>query len=48
MVPFISVSAPTVADAVWDEATADHATSATFGEKVGKKLLTFAQWVGLK
>ena len=37
-----------IADAVWDEATTGHTTAGTFGEKVSKKLLTLAQWVGLK
>ena len=37
-----------IADAVWDEAITGHTTAGTFGEKVSKKLLTLAQWVGLK
>lgn len=35
-------------DVIWDEPTADHTTAGTFGEKVGKKLLTLAKFVGLK
>jgi hypothetical protein len=43
------VGTPTeVADAVWDAATSAHTTSGTFGEKLGAKLLTFAQFIGLK
>lgn len=37
-----------IADAVWDEDTADHTSSGTFGEKVGKKLLTLTKFLGLK
>lgn len=39
---------PTIAGAVWDEDVADHSTAGTFGEKVGKKLLTLAKFIGLK
>jgi len=42
------VSPGAVAAAVWDEPTADHVAAGTFGEKIGKKLLTFAKWIGLK
>lgn len=41
-------SVPYIAGAVWDEATSDHTTAGTFGEKVGKKLLTVAKFIGLK
>jgi len=37
-----------VADAVWDEPTSGHTTSGSFGEKVGKKLLTLAKFLGFK
>ena len=37
-----------IADAVWDETTADHVSAGSFGEKVGNKLLTFVKWMGLK
>ena len=36
-----------IADAVWDEAHADHATTGTFGKLV-QKLLTVAKFLGLK
>jgi len=42
------VTAADVADAVWDEAMSGHATSGTFGLQIGRKLLTFAKWLGLK
>ena len=38
----------TLAQAVWGADTADHTTAGTFGEKVGKKLLTLAKYIGLK
>ena len=44
-------TAPTaaeIADAVWDEAAADHTTSGSVGEMISKKLLKFAVWLGLK
>ena len=37
-----------IADAVWNEAVADHSAAGTFGEKIGSKLLTFIKWVALK
>lgn len=37
-----------VADAVWDAATGDHTTAGSFGEKVGKKLLTVVKFLGAK
>lgn len=37
-----------IATSVWSAATASYATSATFGEKVGSKLLTADDFVGLK
>lgn len=37
-----------IADAVWDETKADHDTTGTFGETVGKKLLTLVKFLGLK
>ncbi len=42
------LSAPQVAAAVWDASITSHATAATFGERVGKKLLDFAKWIALK
>jgi hypothetical protein len=33
---------------VWDSALTDHETAGTFGERVGKKLLTVAKFIGLK
>ena len=39
---------PAIAGAVWDEDVADHDTMGTFGERVGKKLLTLAKFIGLK
>jgi hypothetical protein len=41
-------SIPAVAGAVWDEPLSTHVESGSFGEKVGKKLLTVAKFVGLK
>lgn len=40
-------SASQIADAVWDEALADHSTAGTYGAKV-KKLLELAQFLALK
>lgn len=41
-------SSPTaIADAVWNTSLVGHTGSNTFGEKVGKKLLTFAKWFAL-
>jgi hypothetical protein len=37
-----------IANAVWDEPTADHTIAGSFGEKVGQKLLTLAKFIGLK
>ncbi len=34
--------------AFWDALTADHAVVSSFGEKVGRKLLTLATWIALK
>lgn len=42
------LDAGSIAEAVWDEATASHTTAGTFGEMVGKKLLTLAKFIGLK
>jgi hypothetical protein len=42
------LDAGSIAEAVWDEATAVHTTAGTFGEMVGKKLLTLAKFIGLK
>lgn len=38
----------TIASAVWDKLTADHGTAGTFGEKVGKKVLTTGKFIALK
>ena len=38
----------TIASAVWDKKTADHVVAGSFGEKVGKKLLTIVKFLGLK
>lgn len=37
-----------IASAVWDKLVADHETDGTFGQKVGKKLLTTGKFVALK
>jgi hypothetical protein len=37
-----------IADAVWEEARGDHETAGSFGEWVGKKLLTLSQFFALK
>ena len=37
-----------IADAVWDEATADHTSDGTFGGFIQNKLLTVAKWLGLR
>jgi hypothetical protein len=37
-----------IASAVWSAQTSANQTAGSFGEKVGKKLLTFAKWIGLK
>ena len=37
-----------LAGKVWDEAVSSHTTSGTFGERVGKKLLTISKYLGLK
>lgn len=37
-----------IASAVWDKLVADHETAGTFGQKVGKKLLTTGKFVALK
>ncbi|WP_455363600.1 hypothetical protein [[Eubacterium] cellulosolvens] len=36
-----------IADAVWDEAAADHTTSGTFGQLMSK-FLTVGKWLGLR
>ncbi len=41
-------TAAEIADAVWDETTAGHTTAGTFGNHVGKKLLSVAKFIGLK
>jgi len=33
---------------IWDVQTSDHTTAGTFGELVGKKVLTVAKFLGLK
>ena len=43
-----SVSASDVADAVWNRQTSAHTATGTFGNLVGKKLLTLAKFIGLK
>jgi hypothetical protein len=43
-----SVAAADVAAAVWDADTSAHTTAGSFGEYVGKKLLTFAKFLALK
>ena len=42
------VDSDSIASAVWDKTTTNHTGSNTFGEKVGKKLLTVAKFLGLK
>lgn len=37
-----------IKNAVWNAATADHTTAGTFGEKIGKKLLTVGKFLGFK
>ena len=37
-----------IAGTVWDADVADHLTAGTFGERIGKKLLTLAKFIGLK
>lgn len=37
-----------IASAVWDKLVADHETPNTFGQKVGRKLLTTGKFVALK
>lgn len=37
-----------IINGVWDEQTSSHTDSGTFGEKVGKKLLSLANFLGLK
>lgn len=41
-------SASEVADAVWDELISGHVVAGSFGQYIGKKLLTFAKWFALK
>lgn len=42
------VSNTSISQAVWDAPTANHTAIGSFGEKVGKKLLTLAKFLGLK
>jgi hypothetical protein len=42
------LSGKSIANAVWDDMTTDHTMAGSFGEKVGKKLLTLAKFLGLK
>jgi hypothetical protein len=42
------ISNLSLAEAVWKAPVADHDTAGSFGEKVGKKLLTLAKFIGLK
>ncbi len=42
------LTASAVADAVWDEATSGHVAAGSFGNLVGKRLLTLAKFIGLK
>lgn len=44
----IGVTAGEIATAVWDANTATHTSGTTFGEMVGKKLLTFIKFMGAK
>ena len=37
-----------IKNAVWNAAKTDHTTAGTFGEQLGKKVLTLAKWFGLK
>jgi hypothetical protein len=37
-----------VAAAVWDAQTSDYEVAGSFGEKVGKKLLTFIKFIATK
>lgn len=37
-----------ISDAVWDETLADHTDAGSFGEKIGKKLLSVSKFLGLK
>lgn len=41
-------TAAEIADAVWDEALSDHTVSGSFGDFVGKKVLTVAKFLGFK
>lgn len=44
-------SSPTASDiaaAVWDSSVANYASAGTFGERVGRQLLTFAKFLGVK
>lgn len=42
------VSNTSISQAVWNAPTANHTAIGSFGEKVGKKLLTLAKFLGLK
>lgn len=37
-----------IANTVWNKPMTENTTSGTFGSQLGKKLLTFAQYIGLK
>jgi hypothetical protein len=43
-----STDVENIAGAVWDKIVEDHISSGTFGEKVGKKILTTGKFIGLK
>lgn len=43
-----AADAQNIAAAVWDKLVTDHETDNTFGQKVGKKLLTTGKFVALK
>lgn len=44
----VPLTAFTVSNAVWEELKANHTTSASFGEHVGKKLLSTSKFIALK
>lgn len=44
----LTVIDETTPSAVWDRLTSNHSVSGSFGEKVGKKLLTLSKFIGLK
>ncbi len=43
-----TITDDSVASAVWNSIAADYTAAGTFGEKIGKKLLTVAKFIGLK